>query len=159
MPGADRQIIRGQGLIAEKMQYIEALAQLDQLFVIFEIAAAPPACNVMDIRCARHHAEMNMPATNSQRTLRVGRGQSKNGRRAGNRRQDQAAVSPHDHRGLINIGTGSAKAGARIGTHHFDTVFFQQLQRRLMNCLKLISTQRGQWRQVGLDVLPACQSA
>ena len=154
MPGADRQVIRCQGLIAEKMQHIEALAQLDQLFVIFEIAAAPPAGNVMHIRGTGHHAEMNMPATNSQRTLRVGRGQPKGWRRAGNRRQDQAAVSPHNHRGLIDIGTGRPESRARIGAHHFDTVVFQQLQRGLMDRRKLICTQRGKRRQVGLDILP-----
>ena len=136
------------------MQHIEALPKLDELFVIVKIAAATAPTNVMCVRRARHHAEMNVIAANRQCASGVCRGQPERGRRGCDCCHDQPAICAHDHRAVINLRPGRAKIITRLGAHHLDSIFFQQPQGCLVNRFNLVGAKRGQRGHVVLHILP-----
>ena len=154
MAGVHRQIVRGQRLVAEEVDDVEALAEHHQLLVILEIAAAAATLYVMRVRRAGDEAEMDLVTADDQGAVRVHRCQGEVWLGAGNGRFDQAAVGLHNHRGVVHLGPGGAENLAGRRANHLDAVFLEQAQRGQMDGFDLVVTERRQRRHVVADLAP-----
>ncbi len=147
MPGARRQLLRRGRLVADEMDDVEALRQLDQRDIIGVVAGAAAVHAVMNVGRTGDQAEGDVVVADLQGARRVARRQGE-GRGHGLQRLQhdlardarQAAVHLHHRAGLAEELAGG-------GALELDADLLQDSQRSVVDRLDLVLAQRRHRRQ------------
>ena len=146
MPGAGRKLLRRGRLVADEMDHVEALRELDQRDVVVEVPGAPTTDAVVDRRRTGHEAEgdARSPPTSSRARGVSGR----DGELPGCARQTACSTTS---RGIltrpVSSSTSEPAAGersTRCAAHELHADVLEQSQRRVVNRAHLLVVEQLQ---------------
>ncbi len=132
MAGVDRQVGGCGGLIAEKSDHVEELAETHQVFEISDVAHAPAVDVVMHVGWAGYHAEVNDIAANLECIVRVATVHGESFGCACDGLHQQITIDAYDAV-IVYLGAGLPEHLQRHVAHDFNALIFEQRHARLVD--------------------------
>ena len=115
-------------MVAQDVQHVEVLADLDEIDEVAERARTAPAVEVTHVGAARAADEDERAGREFDGTPRIAAEPLERARAAREGRSDDVAAEPHDLSALVDEGTGTGIKSARFRQQHLDAECLQDLQ-------------------------------
>ncbi len=131
MAGRRRQIRRLHRIAAGELDDVEGLHQLQQVAVVVEVAGAPPAIEIGDVRRRGDRAEIDVVVAEGQVVLRIARMERELPGRLGDMLQHEFARQADAGAISLNLGPCCFRISSRFVIQELDAEFFQDAQEAL----------------------------